>query len=113
MPFRSLVLVVFLTAKLFADAAPTSVVPPKSLCTKHSHGRLWPPEANDDRHLLQVKAVAGELFMCEGDYDSDAYFPSVVHKFTWRALTVRVSELKPLGKTAASGQSAQSTPAIP
>lgn len=63
--------------------------PPRAACSKASHGTFWPIEANDSAQVMQNKASAGELWMCRGDYDADAYFVSSVHFFRWRRMTVR------------------------
>lgn len=63
--------------------------PPKSACTERNHGKLWPPEANGNRTITQRQFSAGELWMCEGNYDWDAYFPATLHFFTWKRLSVR------------------------
>lgn len=63
--------------------------PPKSACNARNHGKLWPPEANSDRAVTQKQFAAGELWMCEGNYDWDAYFPATLHFFTWKRVSVR------------------------
>ena len=64
--------------------------PPKVDCTQSSQGVFWPLETNHDPRLLQSKASAGDLWICRGDYDWDAYFVQTIHFFKWRRLTVRV-----------------------
>ncbi len=44
--------------------------------------------------LLQAKASAGDLWLCRGDYDWDAYFVQTIHFFKWQRVTVRVDRTK-------------------
>jgi hypothetical protein len=62
--------------------------PPQSNCRESNHGTFWPVEANADPQLLQAKAAAGELWVCHGNYDADFYFPTMVHQFKWKQVTV-------------------------
>ncbi len=64
------------------------------MCTARSQGAFWPPETNRDQKALQEKAAAGDLWLCRGDYDWDAYFVSTIHFFKWQRLTVRVKRVK-------------------
>jgi hypothetical protein len=81
-----LVFLIALTAGLPAWCDET---PPKSACTERNHGTLWPPEANGDPALTQKQFAAGELWMCEGNYDWDAYFVTNAHFFRWKRLSIR------------------------
>jgi hypothetical protein len=82
-----IVWIVVLCASFTAYAEETD--PPKSACSEKTHGTLWPPEANRDQAVTQRQFVAGELWMCEGNYDWDAYFPATLHWFKWKRLSVR------------------------
>ena len=68
--------------------------PPKPQCSQASQGVFWPLETNHDPMLLQAKASAGDLWLCRGDYDWDAYFVQTIHFFKWQRMTVRV-KIKP------------------
>jgi hypothetical protein len=72
-----------------AIASAADTAPPKSACTERNHGKFWPPEANRDRAVAQKRFSDGELWMCEGNYDWDAYFPATLHFFTWKRVSVR------------------------
>jgi len=38
--------------------------PPRSACTKSTHGRLWPEEANTDRSAALQLMRSGEVYLC-------------------------------------------------
>ena len=38
--------------------------PPQSACSKRTHGRLWPEEANTDRSAALQLMRSGEVYMC-------------------------------------------------
>jgi len=38
--------------------------PPRSACSKHTHGRLWPEEANADRSVAIQLMRSGEVYLC-------------------------------------------------
>jgi hypothetical protein len=68
---------------------------PTAECSQATQGVFWPLDANHDPMLLQAKASAGDLWLCRGDYDWDAYFVQTVHFFKWQRVTVRVNQTKP------------------
>jgi hypothetical protein len=67
---------------------------PTAECTQATQGVFWPPDANHNPMLLQAKASAGDLWLCRGDYDWDAYFVQTIHFFKWQRVTVRVDRTK-------------------
>jgi hypothetical protein len=69
---------------------------PTAECSQSNQGAFWPPETNRDPLLLQTKASAGDLWLCRGDYDWDAYFVQTIHFFKWQRLTVRVLRTRPI-----------------
>jgi hypothetical protein len=69
--------------------------PPQMDCTRKTQGTFWPLEVNHDPRLLQTQAAAGDLWLCRGDYDWDAYFIQTTHFFKWERVTVRVTRPKP------------------
>ena len=38
--------------------------PPRSACSKRTHGRLWPEEANTDRRVALQLMRSGEVYLC-------------------------------------------------
>jgi hypothetical protein len=38
--------------------------PPRSACSKQTHGRLWPEEANTGRGVALQLMRSGEVYMC-------------------------------------------------
>ena len=38
--------------------------PPRSACSKSTHGRLWPEEANTNRRAALQLMRSGEVYMC-------------------------------------------------
>jgi hypothetical protein len=104
-----LLLVLSLAASLpgWADSDP-----PKSACSERTHGTFWPAEANRDQAVAEKQFVAGELWMCEGNYDWDAYFPATRHFFKWKRVSVRWSTTaRPKSEPAEVGdQETQSAP---
>jgi len=67
---------------------------PTAECSQATQGVFWPLEANRDPMLLQKKAAAGDLWLCRGDYDWDAYFVQTIHFFKWERVTVHVNQVK-------------------
>jgi hypothetical protein len=83
--------------------------PPKLECTQKSQGVFWPLETNQNPRLLQSQASAGDLWLCRGDYDWDAYFVQTTHFFKWKRVTVRVMRSNPPNRQDTIG-SPQNTP---
>lgn len=81
--------------------------PPKAECTARNQGVFWPPDANHNPRFLQTQAAAGDLWLCRGDYDWDAYFVQTIHFFKWQRLTVRVTEKNRDAKRALSSAGAE------
>ena len=49
---------------LLATALAFAAHPPRSACTKSTHGRLWPEEANTDRGVALQLLRYGEVYLC-------------------------------------------------
>jgi hypothetical protein len=102
-PFRSAAASVLALAVTLA--AFSSSPRPTAVCSQETQGLFWPLEANHDPMLLETKALAGDLWVCRGDYDWDAYFVQTIHFFKWRQMTVRVNRAKPIpAKEQATGE---------
>jgi hypothetical protein len=69
---------------------------PAAVCSQQTQGVFWPLETNHDPLLLETKALAGDLWVCRGDYDWDAYFVQTIRFFKWQRMTVRVNGAKPV-----------------
>jgi len=68
---------------LFAMLA-TAARPPRSACTRQTHGRLWPEEANANRSIALELMRSGEVYLCS--YGRLHY--------RWEPLSINVSSLK-------------------
>ncbi len=49
---------------LFAATLAFAAHPPRSACSKQTHGRLWPEEANTGRVVALQLMRSGEVYMC-------------------------------------------------
>ncbi|HXN45244.1 MAG TPA: hypothetical protein VN893_01295 [Bryobacteraceae bacterium] len=49
---------------LLAAALAFAEHPPRSACSKQTHGRLWPEEANTDRGVALQLMRSGEVYLC-------------------------------------------------
>jgi hypothetical protein len=51
-------------ACLLAVALASAAQPPRSACSKQTHGRLWPEEANANRALALELMRSGQVYLC-------------------------------------------------
>jgi hypothetical protein len=54
----------------------------KPLCTKQTHGQMWPAAANNDKTVLLTEARAGTLEMCVTSRK----------RYRWEHLTINIHQ---------------------